>query len=482
MEILCLFIPHLPVQWEFKKGFSENSQGSPFQERGTKGDLFVAVGAQHAVPATTDRVTRNPFLDSRLRGNDKERCPPEADRGLGCPQDFVLSCPPRVGDSRGLKEAADTVLVIGGFPHERKTVLDCSEKAAASGVHPGMTLRQASHRCPEAIFLPVDESGYAGAFEEVLDILDRFSPLVEADSLGKAFLDITGTEQLFGPSENLAEQVRRDVLRQTGFKSQIGVARGKFVAGIAASLASASPLIVRSGEEKKFLEALSVDLLPLSPEAITWLKRLGLRHMGQVAGLPENALAGQLGGEGLLAHRLANGIDEEPVRPRSRPDMLEQTLFFEQPLESLDALLAALGKLLDQLVPLLRRRYQVCSQVRLCFRSEDGRTWPDTVILKTPLDSKTEILGILKRQLETTSLPEGISEIYLGLAKLGGELGKQAPLSSGAKGRQEEALERLEKDLGDRFGHSPLKKVVALDLDSRIPERRVALVDADTDG
>jgi nucleotidyltransferase/DNA polymerase involved in DNA repair len=345
-----------------------------------------------------------------------------------------------------------------------------------------MTLRQASHRCPEAIFLPVDESGYAGAFEEVLDILDRFSPLVEADSLGKAFLDITGTEQLFGPSENLAEQVRRDVLRQTGFKSQIGIAGSKFVAGIAVSLASASPLIVRSGEEKKFLEALSVDLLPLSPEAITWLKRLGLRHMGQVAGLPENALAGQLGGEGLLAHRLANGIDEEPVRPRSRPDMLEQTLFFEQPLESLDALLAALGKLLDQLVPLLRRRYQVCSQVRLCFRSEDGRTWPDTVILKTPLDSKTEILGILKRQLETTSLPEGVSEIYLGLAKLGGELGKQAPLSSGAKGRQEEALQRLEKDLGDRFGHSPLKKVVALDLDSRIPERRVALVDADTDG
>jgi nucleotidyltransferase/DNA polymerase involved in DNA repair len=345
-----------------------------------------------------------------------------------------------------------------------------------------MTLRQASHRCPEAIFLPVDESGYAGAFEEVLDILDRFSPLVEADSLGKAFLDVTGTEQLFGPAENLAEQVSRDVLRQTGFKSQIGVASGKFVAGIAASLASASPLIVISSEEKKFLESLSIELLPLSPEAITWLKRLGLRSMGQVASLPENALAGQLGGEGLKAHRLANGIDEEPVRPRSRPDMLEQTLSFEDPLESLDALLAGLDKLLDQLVPLLRRRYQVCGQIRLCFRSEDGRSCPDTVILKTPLDSKPEILGILKRHLETASFPEGVSEVSLGLARLGSEFGKQAPLSSGSKGRQEEALQRLEKDLGHRFGHSSLKKVVAIDPDSRIPERRVALVDANTDG
>ncbi len=65
MKVLCLFIPHLPVQWEFRKGVSENSLESP-QERGTKGDLFVAVGAQHAVPATTDRGSRGvPFLDSR---------------------------------------------------------------------------------------------------------------------------------------------------------------------------------------------------------------------------------------------------------------------------------------------------------------------------------------------------------------------------------------------------------------------------------
>jgi hypothetical protein len=162
--------------------------------------------------------------------------------------------------------------------------------------------------------------------------------------------------------------------------------------------------------------------------------------------------------------------------------MLEQTLSFEPPIESLDTLLAALNKLLDQLVPLLRKRYQVCRQVRLCFRSGDVRSWPDAVNLKTPLDSKTEILGILKRHLETATFPEGVSEVYLGLGKLGGESGKQAPLSSGTKGRQEEALQRLEKDMEGRFGRSSLKKVVELDPESRIPERRVALVDANTDG
>ncbi|MBN2098071.1 MAG: DNA polymerase Y family protein [Dehalococcoidia bacterium] len=377
---------------------------------------------------------------------------------------------------------AQSALIIGGFPHERKAVFDCSHKAAASGVYPGMTLRQASHCCPDAVFIPIDEAGYAKASEEVLDILDQFTPVAEAEDPGRIFLDVSGTERLFGPSESLAGQVIDEVTRTTGLRPQIGIASSRFIAGVAASLAVTSPLIVRIGQERTFLTPLSIEFLPIAPESIAWLKRLGLRTVGQVADLQVNALDSQLGQEGLMAHRLANGIDERPIIPRPRPDVLEETLSFEQTLESLDALLAALSRSLDRLVPLLRKRYQVCHQIRLSFRSDDGSAWLDTVTLKTPSDSQSEMLGILKRHLEPLSSPEGIAEIYLGLAKLGGEFGKQTLLSSKAKSQQEEALQRLEKDMGDRFVRSSLKKVVTLDPDSRIPERRVALADARIDG
>ncbi len=351
----------------------------------------------------------------------------------------------------------------------------------------------------------------ARSFEAVLEILDRFSPIVEASATarGKAFLDVTGTEKLFGPAADLAEQVIREVLQETGIRSQAAVAGSKFVAGVAAPLASAGPLVVPAGREKRFLAPLPVELLPVSPEALSWLRRLGLRRLGQVATLPENALASQLGAEGMMAHRLANGIDREPVMPRPRTDILEETLSFETPPESLEALLAALDKLLDRLVPRLRKRYQVCGELRLCFIcdvAESGtadsltvasaitdseivksdtakfggvRPRPDNVNLKTPLDSKPEILGILKRHLETAAFPKGVSEVRLGLARLGGESGRQKPLSSETRRRHEEALQRLEKDLGARFGHGSLKKVVEMDPGSRIPERRMALVDAD---
>lgn len=356
---------------------------------------------------------------------------------------------------------------------------------------------QAAPRPVAAGPLPGEGSG-ARSFEAVLDILDRFSPAVEAGAPGKVFLDVTGSRKLYGPAASLADLVTQEVLRGSGLRSRAAVAGGKFVAGVAAPLATAGPLVVPPGQEKQFLAPLPVELLPVSPQALSWLRRLGLRRLGQVAALPENALAGQLGAEGVTAYRLASGIDLAPVIPRPRPDVLEETLSFEAPPESLGALLAALDRLLDRLVPLLRKRYQVCSQIRLCFildaaapsaagpgavepgraRSDGVRPRPDSVNLKTPLDSKPEILGVLKRHLEAAAFPEGMSGVRLSLARLGGEAGRQAPLSSAARRRQAEALQRLEKDLGARFGPGSLKKVVALDPGSRIPERRMALVDA----
>jgi hypothetical protein len=142
----------------------------------------------------------------------------------------------------------------------------------------------------------------------------------------------------------------------------------------------------------------------------------------------------------------------------------------------------AIGVLLDRLTPLLRKRCQVCSQIRLRFRCDDGRAWPDTVNLKTPSDAKPEMLGILKRHLEARPFPGEISEIYLGLAKLCGESGQQVPLPTATRGRQQESRQRLERGLEDRFGHNPLKRVVEIDSDCRIPERRLALIDSNADG
>ena len=374
-------------------------------------------------------------------------------------------------------ELAQMALVIGGFPQQRKRTVDCSEEAARCGISPGTPLRQAHHLCPDAVFLPLDKAGYAAAFEEVLDILDQFTPVVEVDCLDKAFIDVSGTEKLFGPTECLAEELAREVLCRTGFRSRIGIANNKFVASVAASLASAGPLIVKSGEEKIFLEPLSIEVLPISQEARGWLDRLGLRTVGDIASLPLDALAGQLGAEGVVAQRLANGMDKSPLRPSPKPDVLEGNLCIERPLENMDMLLVAASGLLDRLVLRLKSRQQVCRKMKLRLRFEGGGSWHNTLSLKIPTDSRRDIVARLKHSLERARFPGGISEIYIGLSQLSSEYARQCLLSTDMKGSQEEALLRLASELEDSFGQSLLKKVVQLDPSCRIPERRLALGD-----
>jgi DNA polymerase IV len=383
---------------------------------------------------------------------------------------------PSQWESKRHPELREVPLVIGGYPHERKRIIDCSDEAVKSGISPGMTLRQAQHICPDAVFLPADESVYGEAFAEALHILDQFSPLVEMACLGQAFIDISGTEKLFGSERRLAMGIANQVLEQTGFKNQIGIASSKFVAKVA-SLASTGLFMVRKGEQKRFLELLSIELLPISTKARMWLNQLGLHTMGQVAALPENALASQLGAEGVLAHRLANGIDESPVIPRPKEDVLGQELFVSGPLLNFNALLASISRLLDELLPRLKSRYQVCAQVRLRFSFEDREPWLSNLNLKPPTDSKEELLGTLKRRLEMIQFPEGISGIHIALAHLDSEYARQTSLSSSVKGRQEEALQRAAIEMKNKFGRNPVKRIIALDPECRIPERRSALVD-----
>jgi nucleotidyltransferase/DNA polymerase involved in DNA repair len=368
--------------------------------------------------------------------------------------------------------------VIGGYPSERKPVFECSAEAAELGVAPGMTLRQAQHLCPDAVFLPLDRDKYLRAFDEVVDVLDAFSPTVETDTLGRAFIDITGMERLFGPDERLAGTISAEVLQRTRLEPRIGVGSSKFVAATAAAVAPGpDPAIVRKGREREFLAPLPADLLPVSGETKRRLDLLGLRTLGQIASLPPDAVSGQFGREGVLAHKLAGGVDERPLVPRAKPSVLEDEVCGDGALETVDSLLAALGALLDRLVPALRSRNQVCGQVRLCFHLNGSGSWHESLTLKEPTDSKRDILSFMRNRLETVAFPADITGVRLGLAQLGGERGRQDSLFSGERARREERLRIVVKHLQTLFGSNPLRRVVPVDPCSRIPERRSVLME-----
>jgi len=369
-------------------------------------------------------------------------------------------------------------LIIGGFPGERKPVFDCSAEAARLGIVAGMPLRQAHHICPDALFIPLDKGKYICAFDEILDILEQFSPTVEPNDLGKAFLDVSGLEGLIGSDKDIAGRIRIEISHRTHLNSRIAIASSKFVAELAATLASSpNPSVIQKGDEKAFLSSLPASLLPVSEETKKRFDLLGLRTLGQIASITMDALASQFGEEGILSHRLANGDDSRPLIPRLKPIILEQELRSDSPLETVESLLAAMDKLLSKLLLALKNRNQVCGEIRICLYLDGISAWHERITLKEPTESKTEIMSFIKHRLEALRLPAAVTGISLGLAHLGAESAKQSPLLTGERAKQKEQLKRVTKRLQARFGKNPLKKVIEVDPASRIPERRCILTD-----
>lgn len=266
-------------------------------------------------------------------------------------------------------------------------LLECDPALEAAGIRPGVPLKEAQSRFPDATFLPCDEptlAAVAESFETVLDALDAFSPIVEpaprdalADGRATAYVDVAGLGPLYGPDHALAgrlaaaattawpSQLEEALVSgegsipkskiQNGWSgASVGVASNKFTAWVAAALAGQFDahdrvLVVPPGEEATFLAPLPLEILPLPLRDRQALQRLGVRTLGELARLPANAVQHRYGATGRQAHRLAQGLDDAPLHPRPPRPAAHVELSFDWEETELDRLTFALKLLADQL-------------------------------------------------------------------------------------------------------------------------------------
>jgi nucleotidyltransferase/DNA polymerase involved in DNA repair len=130
-------------------------------------------------------------------------------------------------------------VVVGADPRGgrgRGVVSAASYEARAYGIHSAMPISRAYQRCPGAVFLPPRFNRYNEVSDTVMRILGGFTPLVEPISIDEAFLDCTGTENLFGAPAEIGARIKETILRETGLTASVGIASNKSVAKIASDL------------------------------------------------------------------------------------------------------------------------------------------------------------------------------------------------------------------------------------------------------
>ena len=378
----------------------------------------------------------------------------------------------------GLKPAA-----LAPLPGTEAVLGPVTAVAETFGLRPGMRLGEALATCPSLVLVDRDPAGVEQEWEAIVVRLEDAGFAVEPVEPGCLYFDTRGVERLYG---GVSAAFKRALSCLKAWDASAGAADRRFAALAAAAIARPGQALIVSDEKaKEFLAPLPLTLLPLAEGRREELEQLGVKTIGQLAGLPGAAVAERLGPDGRRAHSLARGEDTTKVRARRPPAEIAERLEFPEAVGNELTLRRAFNALLDRILARPERGGREIRKVALSARLVGGGSWRRTVTLREPTGER----GVLRAALgpKLAELPAPVLLLGIELLSLSESEGKQLALiqpgSDAGFALGGEALEdRLKEGLRQvraSAGSGAVATVVEVAPWSRIPEQRALLVPRD---
>jgi DNA polymerase IV len=413
--------------------------------------------------------------------NSQEKTPGRPPRSillLDCDAFFVQVA--RQVDPEGAGRAP--YLVVGGRGG-RGVVTSASYEARAHGVRSGMPMAEALRRCPEALAVPVPREACTGASRAIRETLETLSPVVEAASIDEFYLDLTGTERLFGgaPLEVTAHRIREAVQKATGISTSLGGGTNRLVAKLAAGRAKPAGVhVVPPGREAEFMAAFPLGALPgVGPAQVALLEARGLHSVPELLAVEPEWLIRWFGARRAewLRNR-AMGLDSTPVTPDEDRKSIsgERTFAADIPPgpEGDAELEGRLLELVGSVGATLRRQRLRARTITVKIRDADFTTHQRSRTLEAPVESDGAIdrtarslLGDLRQRRRPTRLlgvgvsglvTEDTSEaVQLDLLDALEGTVPPRPEAPAPESSRDRTLSRLSDDLRARFGEGAIR-------------------------
>ncbi len=378
----------------------------------------------------------------------------------------------RLADPEGAGKAR--LLIVGGSPAQRGVVTSASYEARAYGVHSAMPMVRAVRLCPGATVVPVPWEACTRKSREIGAVLRRFTPVVEQASSDEFYLDLSGTEQLYGaePLAATARRMRDAVLAETSLSLSIGGGTSKLVAKLAAGLAKPRPgaaadgvYVVAPGAEADFMLQFALADIPLiGPKAQERLARFGLRTVRDVVRHDRETLVGWLGErEGAWLHERARGIDRAPVEANRETKSVSRDETFATDLDDDGALAAKLLALADRASADVREAGLIARTVTVKLRDADFTTRQASRTLADAVQSDRAVYAVARELLTRLRAARRVPARLLGVAlsqlvRAGGE-GQLSLLESPGNALEtdrDRVISRVIDEVREKFGPDAL--------------------------
>jgi protein ImuB len=376
-----------------------------------------------------------------------------------------------------LRPALETApAALAPLPGTEPLLGSVTAAAEAKGVRPGMRLGEALATCPQLQLVEQDPATVEQAWEEVLRRLEDAGFAVEPAEAGTVYFESSGVERLYGGLEPALKRALKAV--GANWEARAGAAERRFAALAAAGVARAGQaLIVSDDRTQRFIAPLPLSLLPLERDRYEELEELGVRTIGQLAGLPGSAVAERLGPDGRRAWSLARGERDGRVVPRRAAEPIVETLEFPEAVGQELTLRRGLGVLVDRLLERPERAGRPPRKLAIWARLVGGASWRRTVTLREPTADPARLRIALGPKL--AELPAPALKLRLEVMELAESTGEQLELVRAEgevlKGRLREGLRQVRAAVGA----GGVSMVVEVAPWSRIPEARALLVPRD---
>lgn len=319
------------------------------------------------------------------------------------------------------------LLIVGGTRESRGVVCSASYQARQFGVRSAMPIAQALRLCPRAMCVPVPRRACAEKSRQIRMVLERFAPAVEGASVDEWYLDLGGTERLYGgePLADTAHRIRAAVGKETQLSVSIGGGTSKLVAKLAVERAKPKPgsgadgvHIVAAGDEARFLETCALVEIPLvGPRFQDRLAALGMRTVPDVLHYDLPTLTGWLGArEAAWLYDRVRGIDQRAVEAHGNAKSISRDETFPVDLDDDQSLGRELLGLVTRAAADLRAHGLTARTITVRIRDRDFHTRQASRTLDTAVISDRVILDVARALLARLRAARRVPARLLGLA------------------------------------------------------------------
>jgi len=357
-------------------------------------------------------------------------------------------------------------VVVGGSAEGRGVVAASSYEARKFGIYSAMSARRAKQLCPHAVFIRPRIDHYAAVSQQIRQILEEFTPLIEPLSLDEAFLDVTGSESLLGSAVEIGHQIKIRVHERLHLTASIGVAPNKFIAKIASDLKKPNGFVVVASDQiQSFLDPLPVGRIwGVGKVTAQIFKRFAITTIGQLRQLSRESLKDLFGPSGEHYWQLSHGIDNRPVVTDREAKSISNETTFSEDIRDIEDVKAWLFLLVEQVARRLRSHDRTGRTIDLKIRFSDFKTLTRSLTLSTSTNITSELLEagieLLCNRLPKDRLP--IRLIGFGVSQLDQPGMVQLQLFDEAEREQQRSLDKVADQIAKKFGKHALHRAAGI--------------------